>query len=222
MFAVGEPEENNVGQSDRSHPFSLRVSAAHQAPAARAADPLARAGHRLSRAPAHLPAVPRPVRAAGQRADRSRRQGGRRGRGAGLGQPPLPRMLLRHPDDGRGAADGEPRPAARAAALYAERHRRHDLAAQCRFPAADRAAGGQAAEGEPLHPAQRPAGAADDDAAGGRRIRGADRIRARRSSSSPTSTRGRAQRPSTPPAPPGSRRACISAIARSCCTSSPH
>ena len=44
---------------------------------------------------------------------------------------------------------------------------------------------------------------------------------ARRSSSSPTSTRGRARRRSTPQAPPGSQRACISAIARSCCTSSP-
>ena len=220
-FCTSE-EARHAGQSDRSHAFSLRVSAAHQASAARAADPLARAGHRLSRAPAHLPAVPRPIGAAGQCADGSRRQGWRRGRGARLGQPPLPRMLLRHPDDGRGAADREPRPAARAAPLFAERHRRHDVAAQCRFPAADRAARGQAAEGEPLHPAQRPAGAAHDDAAGGRRIRGADRTRARRSSSSPTSTRGRARRRSTPPAPPGTPRACISAIARSCCTSSPH
>ncbi len=214
-------EARHAGESDRSHSFSLRVSPAHQAPVALAADPLARAGHRLSRAPAHLPAVPRPIGATGQRADRSRRQGRRRGRRAGLGQPPLPRMLLRHSDDGRGIADGEPRPAARATPLFAERHRRHDVAAQCRFPAADRAAGVQAAEGEPLHSAQRPGGAAHDDAAGGRRIRGADRIklavfrllRLRRED---------ARRRSTLPAPPGSPRGCISAIARSCCTSSPH
>ncbi len=31
---------------------------------------------------------------------------------SGLGQPPLPRMLLRDPHDGRCAADGEPGPAA--------------------------------------------------------------------------------------------------------------
>ena len=47
--------------------------------------------------------------------------------------------------------------------LRDERHRRHDLAAQCRLPAADREAGGQAAGGAEIRPAARPAGAADDD-----------------------------------------------------------
>ena len=71
-----------------------------------------------------------------------------------------------------------------------------------------------------LHPAQRPAGAAHDDAAGGRRIRGADRIelavlrlpRLRREDARDDLPHHRHHR--------ASQRACISAIARSCCTSS--
>ena len=115
---------------------------------------------------------------------------------------------------------GEPALPPERLALTLERYGATTLCSS-RFPADDRAAGVQAAEGEPLHPAQRPAGAAHDDAAGGRRILEAlielsspfrlPRLR-REDAATTFHTTG------TTGKPKGSN----SAIARSCCMPSPN
>ncbi len=94
-------------------------------------------------------------RPAGQRAVRPRRRPGRHGRRDGLGQPPLPRVLLRRADDGRRAADGECPPVARADPLHAQPRQGRCRAGQRRIRAVAGDDQGPAGDGEEVRPDQR-------------------------------------------------------------------
>ena len=184
-------------------------------------EPLRRPGDHLPRrAPLHLPRFPPPHRPARLRARGARRPARLDRRGHGLGQPPLPRELLRDPDDGRDALHRE-RPALAAAdRLHPERLGGGGRARARRLRAGARGHEGRAegrAQGRGAR--RRP----------GRRRRTRCRSRAstrrssaphRQTSSSATSTRTPRRRPSTRPARPAIRRACTTATARSSCTRS--
>ena len=106
-------------RSDLAHRLRLRLSASRQEHAGGPAGGRSRTGDRLPRRAAlHLPAVPRAGRPPGGGATLPGHRTGRHGGRHGLGQPPLPRVLLRGAHDRRRAAHRERPPVARAARLH--------------------------------------------------------------------------------------------------------
>jgi hypothetical protein len=175
---VAPPKERTHDHGSHAHrpdPVGLRLPAADQA----AADHGARARHpsrdRLPRPAAHeLRPVHATHRAPGQRAGRLRRRARPDRGGHGLGQPPLPGGLLRHPLARLRDPDGEHPPVARADPLHAQprpgagrdRARRHAGHA--------RGGGRQARDPDHLHPDRRARHAAQEPLLVRRRVRGAD------------------------------------------------
>ena len=90
---------------------------------------------------------------------------GRHGRDDGLGQPPLPRVLLRRADDGRGAAHGERADLAGAGALHDQSRGRRRDPRQRRIPAAARSDPREDPARREARADQRRRGDAADDAA---------------------------------------------------------
>ena len=105
-------------------PSALRRSAFDRSDPRPRRRPGARAGNRLRRPAAlHLHDARRAREPARLRARRARRRARRHRRDHGLGQPSLPRVLLRGADDGRGAAHRERAHLAGAGALHDQSRR---------------------------------------------------------------------------------------------------
>ncbi len=96
--------------------------------------------------------VPRAGRPARRRPGRPGRQAGRHRRRDRLGQPPLPRVLLRHTHDRRRPAHGERAPVARAARLHDRPRRGRRPPGQRRVPAPARAHQGPHRHGQAVRP----------------------------------------------------------------------
>ncbi len=108
-----------------AHRLRLRLSAARQEHAGRPDRRRSRPGDRLSRRRAlYVPSVSRTGGPPGGGPARPGHRARRHRRGHGLGQPPLPRVLLRGAHDRRGAAHRQRAPLARAARLHHRPRRR--------------------------------------------------------------------------------------------------